>query len=240
MNPRDLDHIQRFLTTVGRSSLFEYFGVEPDAPDDGVEAAIKQRRAWAQGQQSNPKYRQEAIWVIKNIARCRRAMVDGRLQYIAATRTAAQQKEFEVLDLFILGNIADGVLSVRGERAILEQGDAQGLPRDLVQSRLAELLVERGARREGDVASGPFVDHYAILGAHPDADINSLERAYRERYHAARQLADPRETERVYAELDAAWEVLRSPGTRARYDERHREEREDDPADLTPAASVGR
>ena len=236
MTPRDLEDIRRFLTSVGKATLFEYFGVPTDAPDDDVHAAMKKRRAWAQGQQSNPKYRHEAIWVIKNIARCRRAMVEERIEYLGATRSASQQKELEVLDLFILGNLTDGVLSTRGERAIVEQGRAQGLPDHLVQGRLDTLLVEQGARREGDPLGGPFVDHYGVLNAHPDAALNDLERAYRERYHAARQLPDPRETERVYAELDAAWEVLRNPGTRARYDERRRGELGAPPAPAAPAA----
>lgn len=232
MTPRDLDDIRRFLTSVGKSTLFEYFGVPTDSPDDEVQAALKKRRAWAQGQQSNPKYRQEALWVIKNMARCRRAMIDGRLEYLAAARSASQQKLVEVLDLFILGNLTDGVLSARGERAIAEQGEIQGLPDHVVEERIETLLVERGARREGEATAGPFVDHYGVLGVRPDAPLNDLERAYRDRYHAARQLADPREGERVYAELDAAWEVLRNPGTRARYDERRRDELGDaaDPA----------
>jgi hypothetical protein len=243
MTPRDLEDIRRFLTLVGKATLFEYFGVPTDAPDEDVQAAIKKRRSWSQGQQSNPKYRQEALWVIKNISRCRRAMTDERLEYLAAARTASQQKELEVLDLFILGNLTDGVLSARGQRAIVGQGEAQGLPEHLVQERLETLLVEQGARREGDPTAGPFVDHYAVLGVHPDAPLNDLERAYRDRYHAARQLPDPREGERVYAELDAAWEVLRNPGTRARYDERRRDEVGDTPPPVAapapaPAASA--
>jgi hypothetical protein len=231
MTPRDLDDIKRFLSSVGKSTLFEYFGAPTDAPDDDVLAAIKKRRTWAQGQQSNPKYRQEALWVIKNVARCRRAMVDERLAYLEATRSASHKKELAVLDLFIQGNLTDGVLTDRGERAILQQGEAQGLPEHLVREHLEKVLTERGARRAGDSLTGPFVDHYGVLGVHPDAAINDLERAYRDRYHAARQLPDPREAERVYQELDAAWEVLRNPGTRARYDERRREE-------LGPAAAA--
>lgn len=242
MTPRDLEEIRRFLTSVGKATLFEYFGIATDAPDDDVQAAIKKRRSWSQGQQSNPKYRQEALWVIKNVSRCRRAMVDERLEYLAATRSASQQKELEVLDLFILGNLTDGVLSARGQRAIVEQGEAQGLPGHLVEERLETMLIEQGARREGDPTAGPFVDHYAVLAVHPDAPLNDLERAYRDRYHAARQLPDPREGERVYEELDAAWEVLRNPGTRARYDERRRDELGDEPAPTAspaPAPSRG-
>lgn len=224
MTPRDLEEISSFLTSVGRGDLFEYFGVQTDAPDDDVLAAVKKRRTWAQGQQSNPKYRQEALWVIKNVARCKRAMIDGRVAYMEATRSATQRKELEVLDLFIQGNLTDGVLTDRGERAILSQGRLQGLPDHLVLEQIERALAARGARRSGDSLVGPFVDHYAALGARSDAALNELERAYRDRYHAARQLPDPTEAQRVYAELDAAWDVLRNPGSRARYDERRRAE----------------
>jgi hypothetical protein len=78
MDRRDFDQIEKFLGTVGKPSLFEYYAVDPEADVPAVEEALKKKRGWAQGQQGNPKFRAEALWVIKNMALVRRALVDER------------------------------------------------------------------------------------------------------------------------------------------------------------------
>lgn len=57
MDRRELEEIDRFLATVGQASLFTYYGVQEGSLASDVEAFIKKRRGWAQGQQSNPKYK---------------------------------------------------------------------------------------------------------------------------------------------------------------------------------------
>jgi hypothetical protein len=231
MNERDLDEISRFLASVGKSSLFEYLGAATDAPNDEMEKAIRTRRSWAQGQQSNPKYKREALWVIKNIARIKRALLEDRAAYVKALDGADQGRKLQVLKLFIMGTLAEGLMTAKGEEAIREQARTLGLDSAAVDAQIKKMLVEHKARREGDAPEGggpeggraAFVDHYAVLDVYPDADINTLEKAYRDRYHWARQLKDPRKSEDIYRRLDDAWNVLNKPGSRARYDERRRE-----------------
>ena len=78
MDRRDLEQIDRFLSIVGKASLFEYFGIDPEADAATVEEALKKRRAWAQGQQANPKFRSESLWIIKNMALSKRALIDEK------------------------------------------------------------------------------------------------------------------------------------------------------------------
>lgn len=68
--------------------------------------------------------------------------------------------------------------------------------------------------------------HYEILGVDPDASHDELKRAYLElalRYHPDRQTgADEAALERSswrMREVNEAWQVLQSPGRRARYDD---------------------
>jgi hypothetical protein len=68
--------------------------------------------------------------------------------------------------------------------------------------------------------------HYEVLGVDPDASHDELKRAYLElalRYHPDRQSgADAAALERStwrMREVNEAWQVLQSPGRRARYDD---------------------
>ena len=68
--------IAQLLATVGQPDLFRYYGLEPHATAAERDAAVKRRRLWAQGQQSNPKYRAEALFLIKNNALVRQLFVE--------------------------------------------------------------------------------------------------------------------------------------------------------------------
>jgi curved DNA-binding protein CbpA len=229
MEQRDFEEINRFLATVGKATLFEYLGIATEATSDEAEAAIRQRRAWAQGQQNNPKYRQEALWVIKSVTLCRRALIEERAQYQAEVEGRDRDRKLQVLRLFVLGTLADGVLTPKGEEAIREQGAKLGLDVETVDAQVAELLSEsHAARSPGPEDPGPpgrpsFIDHYAVLGVPAHSSVEVLEQAHRDRYHWARQLQDTRRAGEIYGRLDQAWDILKDPITRARYDEKRRE-----------------
>jgi len=227
MEQRDFEEINRFLVTVGKPTLFEYFGVGLDVAAEDGEAAIKQRRGWAQGQQSNPKFRAEALWVIKNVGLCRKALVDEKIAYLNEIEGKDRSRKLQVLRLFIMGTLADGVLTQKGEEAIREHGARLGLDADAIAAEIDTLVSEQQAQRGNvteELPTGPsFVDHYSVLGIGPDADLSTVERAHRERYHWARQIQDSRRAADIYTRLDAAWEVLKNPTSRAQYDAQRRQ-----------------
>ena len=68
MDPKALDEIHCFTGSVDQTDLYSYLDIEPDADRPTILHALQVRRSWAQGQQANPKYRTEALWIIKNIA----------------------------------------------------------------------------------------------------------------------------------------------------------------------------
>lgn len=225
MDRRELEEIERFLTSVGRPTLFAYYGLEPTADGAAAEEAVRKRRSWAQGQQSNPKYKSEALFVIKNNALLKRVFVEDLEAYRAHVRDDSSSRNLDVLTLFIKGTIAEGQLTPQAEAAILHQGRQLDLVEAAVVRRIEELLSETGATRVGfdadDLSSEVLaVDHYAILGIAPNASPSGIEEAYRSRYRWARNLKDLKRSAEILNALDQAWRVLFDPVKRARYDER--------------------
>ncbi|MCP4920159.1 MAG: hypothetical protein GY913_24925 [Proteobacteria bacterium] len=191
-----------------------------------MEAAIKKRRGWAQGQQANPKYRNEALWLIKNNALIRRTLVDGRDAYLAEIASRSTSRSLEVLSLFIKGTLAGGMLTPDAENAILKQGKTMGLQEAAIRERIELLLQKTGARRQSaDEAEdaptstkAPFRDYYELLEVPPTATLDEIEAQHRAKYRWARSLKDKDRVTQLYADLDEAWRILKAPMRRARYD----------------------
>ncbi len=215
-----LEELRRFLGVVGKADLFEYFGLPRSCDSEQAAAAIKARRAWAQGQQSNPKFRQEAIWLIKNLKVCRDALVEHRDAYLSQVEGRTQADKAEVLQLMIQGAIAGGTLSAVAEEGLLDRGVALGLDEPTVQRLIDQQLARFGAQR--DRPDGGLPDHYALLGVSLHATAVDIERAWSDRYAQARSIIDPQAAEQVYAQLDDALATLGDPARRAAYDQQWR------------------
>lgn len=227
MDARDFEAIDQFLNlaSVGKADLWEYYGLGSDAALDALEEAIKKRRTWSQGQQSNPKYRPEALWLIKNMALVRRALIEERASYQEELGRRAQLKNQEKLDVFIEGTLADGKFNAAKESAIRDQGAKLGLPDAVISERIQHARSNAGGLRGGDLPPTPegVVDYYELLEVPADVGAEALEEAYRSRYRWARSLTDTRKASEIYEQLDEAWRVLKDPERRAEYDERRRE-----------------
>ena len=148
MDPQQFESLSTFLSQVDKDNLFQYLDLKIEATDEVARAAIKKRRAWAQGQQSNPKYRTEAIWYIKNIALIKSVLIENRSAYIKMLRTEKHRIALRTLGVYILGAMAGGVLSRRAEDAIRARAAKLGLPEPLVTQQIDHLLKEQDAHRE--------------------------------------------------------------------------------------------
>jgi hypothetical protein len=227
MDPQALDEIHRFTASVEQPDLFAYLGVESDADNAAITHALRVRRSWAQGQQANPKFRQEALWLIKNIQLVKTAILDQSKAYLQDLSQRHEHTKLETLTIFIKGILAGGELTVRGEEAIEQQADTLGLDASVVVRRIGEILAEQDAGTFDTPASPSNhaigleeeTDLYAILDADPEHSQDELEEAYRRRYRWARELRDTDKSSRIYELLDEAWRVLQDPEQRAAYDE---------------------
>ena len=155
MESRDLEQIDQFLGMVSKSSLLEYYELAADASGDDAEQAIKRRRGWAQGQQANPKFREEALWLIRNQALLRKVLVDEREDYVAEVNSRKVSREIDKLAPLAKGTMVTGVLTADAERSIHQEAADLGVPEDRVNELIEKLLVETGARRDVAAPAAP-------------------------------------------------------------------------------------
>ena len=107
MNGSDFNEFDRFLAAAGMESLFDYFGLKEDADAETVANAISERRTWAQGQQSNPKFRAEALWIIKHQKLVQRTLLETRAAYLDHLNEERTRKNVQVLRLFIMDKMVE-------------------------------------------------------------------------------------------------------------------------------------
>ena len=144
MDPKELKEIDKFLTLTGAVDLFAYMGLPATADADMADLAIQDRREWAQTQQANPKYRNEALWVIRNSAIVRKALVQDVAAYRAHTSKRSLEPRLRQLEDFIQGVLSGGGLTPKATDAIRKKGQALGVPPETLTQRLEALLEARG------------------------------------------------------------------------------------------------
>jgi hypothetical protein len=223
MDRRELDEIDRFLAMTGQASLLTYYGVQPTTPTEDVDAFVKKRRAWAQGQQSNPKFKSEALFVIKQNALIRKALLEEPEEYRTHLNAGHVQRNVESLRLFINARLSSGTGLEGAEAAIRSHGRELGLPDVLISQQMEAAMTAAGLRQEPGSAPTPapsLVDFYEVLDTPAQSSTEQLEQAYRARYRWARGLNDLTRSADMLNKLDQAWTVLRDPERRARYDAR--------------------
>ena len=223
MDRRELDELDRFLAMTGQATLLTYYGIQEQTSTEDVEALIKKRRAWAQGQQSNPKFKSEALFVIKQNALIRKALLEEPEEYRTHVNANNVQRNVESLRVILNATLAAGSLPASADAAIRKQGRDLGLPDALVAQQIEEAMHAAGLRKDGDADPTPapsLVDFYEVLDTAPDGSAEQLEQAYRARYRWARGLNDLTRSADMLNKLDQAWTVLRDPERRARYDAR--------------------
>src|SRR6185436_4811871 len=153
MDPKELKEIDKFLTLTGAVNLFAYMGLPPTADADMADLAMQDRREWAQTQQANPKYRNEALWVIRNSAIVRKALVQDVAAYRAHTSKRSLEPRLRQLEDFIQGVLSGGGLTPKATDAIRKKGVALGVPPDKLTARLDVLLDEHGKAEEEELVT---------------------------------------------------------------------------------------
>jgi hypothetical protein len=229
MDARDLQQIDAFLADLGQASLLEFYGVAADTPPDEVKARIKSKRSWAQAQQANPKFRYQALWLIKNNALVQRVLVEEMKAYVEAVAARERDRKLQMLDLFVQGSLVSGRLSSEAEAAIRRQASEMGL----TEAETSRYLEEKvGLDDQESLFDAPkdepteerdnFVDYYGLLDISPQATSDEVEEAYRERYRWARTLKDLQRANDIYRQLEQAWRVLSDMTRRRDYDDQRR------------------
>lgn len=216
MDFRTFETLHKDLEQTGSATLFAYVEIPQTAPIRDTESGLDNRRAWAQGQQSNPKYRTEAVWYIQNYTCIREVLLHHRADYIRFIESRMRSGGLDQLEMFIKGALVHGELTPLAEIAIAKQGVKLGIPADITDSSLDRLLADEGLER-----SGTLPDHYTNLGVHPHLPQDQLEAFYERRRRWATNINDREKFRRVNTELEAAWFVLGDPDRRKGYDHQY-------------------
>lgn len=231
MEQRTTEEIERFLAGVGQSSLLAYYGIDASASAEEREEAVKKKRAWAQGQQSNPKFKAEALFLIKQNAMLRRVVVLEPDTYRQVLEGVGAATRIEAWKARIREAAASGVLTARAGINLQNEGARLDLNDASVAAAIEAVLAELGATRSGEARDELSLlvetDLYAVLHVPVNASPDELEAAHRARYKWARNLNDIKRSQDELNRLDRAWRVLSQPARRAAYDQRRAERQHD-------------
>jgi hypothetical protein len=153
--------IASFLRLVGHSTLFDYYDLAKDAASEDTRASLDERRRWAQSQQSNPKFQEEARWLIRHHALVATVLLDRRELYLKRIEQHRLQKTLDLLTLFVRGALRGETLSAEAESVVLDQARSLGVPGDIAQEHITRALKERGATRGAPQALEPQRVHHS-------------------------------------------------------------------------------
>ena len=153
--------IASFLRLVGHSTLFDYYDLAKDAAPEETRVTLDERRRWAQSQQSNPKFQEEARWLIRHHALIATVLLDRRELYLRRIDQHRLQKSLDMLTLFVRGALRGDTLSAEAEAVVLDQAKSLGVPEDISKEHITRALKEKGATRGAPQAAEPQRGHRA-------------------------------------------------------------------------------
>ena len=107
MSPQDLDLAADFCKLVGAPHLVAYLGAQETDEPMAVQAKLKSRRRFMQGMQGNPKYKREALFLIRHYSTLHQVLDDVEA-YLADARDRSESVHLPVLEMTIRGILAAG------------------------------------------------------------------------------------------------------------------------------------
>jgi len=227
MDSRNYELAAEFCQLVGTPDLLAYLGVEMDAGTAETRTKLKSRRKYMQGMQSNPKYRSEALYLIKHFAALD-AVLANPAAYLKDAVKRAESVHLPVLEMTIRSVLAGGSLSPDQEeylrRNALELGVSDQSFEDILDRLAAAADVKRPSGPPSLVpnAHTPYPadvrTYFLLLQIEQDATIEEIEQAYRMRMAEARARRPGPEREALVSRLGLAWNTLKDPTTRELYE----------------------
>lgn len=110
MDPRHLELAAEFGQLTGTTDLIAYLDLPPGATATEAKASLRARRKKMQGMQANPKYRREAVFLIKHSSAFE-ALLEDLESYKRASVASLEAGQVPILEMAIQGAIAGGSLS---------------------------------------------------------------------------------------------------------------------------------
>lgn len=222
MNSRNLDLAAQFCELVNKPHLLDYLGLPEDASPDAAQKKLTARRKYMQGMQSNPKYKQEAMFLIKNFSSLTEVL-KLPVEYMDDAKRRAESQHLPVLRMTIQGVLAGGTLNHDQEDFLRRNAVELGVSEKTFEALLDELCsASEVARANADVRVNErelqTLDFYAILGVPRHATRDEIYTRYRTRKDESQALTDPGQRESDRMRVEKAWKILGSEEDRRKYD----------------------
>jgi len=222
MDPRTLDLAAEFCTLVGSPDLLTYLGAQAGDDPVSVRAKLKKRRKYMQGMQGNPKYKKEALFLIKHFGALNDAL--GNLEaYLEDTRRRSESEHLPVLEMTVRGVLAGGGLTPEQEQFLRHNAIQLGISEQTFEEILRRMAKEAGVPLVGGLPTPPpapmrgqATDLYAILGVDQGATASDIAVAYQQRRTEAEVSGGA--TPDFIRKLDIARKVLTNEAARQQYD----------------------
>ncbi len=222
MEAQDLETAAEFCKLVGSPHLLAYLGTDENADSGDARAKLKSRRKFMQGMQGNPKYKKEALFLIKHFSSLNEVLGDLPV-YMADAGRRAESEHLPVLEMTMRGALAAGGLSADLEdylrRNALELGVSESTYRELLHRIAKEMGIPmRGGLPTPAPPPGRDspMDLYQLLGISPHAQLDEIRVAYEMRLGELDR-SDPN-SEALRRRIEIARKVLSNEAARRHYD----------------------
>ncbi len=229
MSSRRYETAADFCKLVGTPDLLEYLSIGPDTPTAEAQAKLKARRKYMQGMQSNPKYKKEALFLIKHYSALSGSLEDPA-DYLADALRRAESVHLPILEMTIKGVLAGGALSTDQEAYLRRNANELGISDVSFDKLMDQLCEDSGVPRPGDPSRTrpsalptvppmptPGDDFYKLLRIDRRATLPEIRTAYEARMKEAKAAPRSSDNEALIVRLDLAWSVLSDPMARDQY-----------------------
>ncbi len=139
MDANPFDVADEFCRLVQTPSLLDYLGVGPDGSSADALEKLKARRKHMQGMQSNPKYKKEALFLIKNFGALSDVLVDLRVYQDDISRRA-ESGNLHILELTLRGMVAGSKRITRDQEQFLRKNAKELRISEAAYTRLLKRL----------------------------------------------------------------------------------------------------
>lgn len=224
MDPHDLELAAEFCKLVGAPNLLVYLGLDEKTAADEARSRLKARRKYMQGMQGNPKYKKEALFLIKHFSNLNDVLGDTPA-YVADARRRAESEHLPVIEMTVRGVLAAGGLTEEQEDYLRRNAIELGVSEQTFRELLARVGQELGVPMRSQDPSIPPVearevvlDLYGLLGVSPIANEDDVRIAYRKRLDDIAQMHDPEAAAHMRKRIEIAQKVLSNEAARRHYD----------------------
>lgn len=144
MAPDDLELTAEFCALVGAPNLLVYLNLPEGVSSQEARDALKARRKFMQGMQSNPKYKKEALFLIRHFANLNEVLEEPNV-YLADTRQRSESIHLPVIEMTIRGVLGTGTPPTREQIDYLRRNATElGVSERTFRRRLYQISAELG------------------------------------------------------------------------------------------------